>query len=317
MDLSDFLNSKIRIQLNLINLLVDDLEEGMDSYSAGTLIAEANNDTQKVKVDDIFGNKYKQELEKNIFNDFIAQYENRVRIEYRPGEVVEKVEKVHILTLLRPVVATGILTKEKDIFNLTNKRDPVYRLFEQFLRTNKNNIRATIVSKLIPFLYNIRTEYVIPILENHKRTLVRKYKEKALRGDLDNSVISSDIKRVKNNDNELEKLIKKSVNYNIEHIFPVLIFRIRNLIDEDSNTDNLKFNIDDNRIYDFLFTLIEIIYERYVELKLKGLRTSLTTTVRSDEFYDIGSECYKTLIRNPKVEETGFVYKYGTFLNVQ
>ena len=36
-----------------------------------TILAEANNDTQKVKADDIFGNKYKKELEETIFKDFI------------------------------------------------------------------------------------------------------------------------------------------------------------------------------------------------------------------------------------------------------
>ena len=53
--LKDFLNSRIRIQVNLINSIVDDLEDELDAYTAGTFIAEANNDTQKVKADDIFG----------------------------------------------------------------------------------------------------------------------------------------------------------------------------------------------------------------------------------------------------------------------
>jgi len=314
MNLNDFLDSKIRIQLNLINSLIDDLEEGIDPYSAGTLIAEANNDTQNVKVDDIFGNKYKKELEARIFKDFIAEYHDNVKIEYRLGEVVDKVEKVHILTLLRPVVATGILTKEKDIFNLTNKRDPVYRLFEQFLRKSKDKDKVAIVSKLIPLLYNIRKNYVIPILEKHKRKLKRDYKEKALMGDLENSIIKDDIAKVANNDFELEKLINKSVNYNIEHILPVLIFRLRNLIVEDKENNKLKFKIDDNNMAIFLKTLIEIIYEKYVEQKLEGLPTSLTTIVRSKKFYDIGSESYKTLVRTYKVEEGEFVYRYRTIV---
>lgn len=314
MDLNDFLDSKIRIQLNLINALIDDLEEPIDPYSAGTLIAEANNDTQNVKVDDIFGNKYKLELEATIFKDFIAEYQDNVKIEYRLGEVVDKIEKVHILTLLRPVVATGILTKEKDIFNLTNKRDPVYRLFEQFLKKNKDNDKVAIVSKLIPLLYDIRKNYVIPILERHKRKLKRDYKEQALMGDLENSIINDDINKVKNNDFELEKLINKSVNYNIEHILPVLVFRLRNLIVEDNEKSKLKFNINDDDKYSFLESLIEIIYEKYVEKKLEGLPTSLTTMVRSKTFYDIGDETYRALIRTYKVDEGKFVYRYRTIV---
>jgi len=304
-----FLKSRIRIQLNLINSIVNDLEDELDTYSAGTLIAEANNDTQKVRADDIFGNKYRNQLEEYIFKDFIAKYKNNVKIEYRLGEVVEKIEKVHILTLLRPVVATGILTKEKDIFNFTNKRDPIYKLFERLLNTNKGKKTVPIISRLIPFLYNIREEYVKPILEKHRRELIRKYKEKALMDDLENSIIGKDIIEVKSDDSRLEKLIKNIVNYNIEHILPVLIFRIRRMIDEVPENGNIKLNIDKNKIFDFFQALIEVIYGKYVEKKLGGLPTSLTTLVRSKDFYDIGSEAYEILIRTYKVNESNFIYR--------
>ena len=122
--------------------------------------------------------------------------------------------------------------------------------------------------KLIPLLYNIRKNYVIPILEIHKRKLKRDYKEKALMGDLENSIIRDDIAKVKNNDFELEKLINKSVNYNIEHILPVLVFRLRNLIVEDNENSKLKFNINDDDKYSFLESLIEIIYEKYFLCRL-------------------------------------------------
>lgn len=304
-----FLKSRIRIQLNLINSIVDDLEDELDTYSAGTFIAEANNDTQKVRVDDIFGNKYRKQLEENIFKNFIAKYENNVKIEYRLGEVVEKIEKVHILTLLRPVVATGILTKEKDIFNFTNKRDPIYKLFERLLNTSKGKQTVPIISRLIPFLYNIREKYVKPILEKHRRELIRKYKERALMDDLENSIIGKDIIEVKSDDLRLEKLIKNIVNYNIEHILPVLIFRIRRMIDEVPENGNIKLNVDKDKIFDFFQALIEVIYGKYVEKKLGGLPTSLTTLVRSKDFYDIGSEAYEILIRTYKVNESNFIYR--------
>lgn len=314
MNLKSFLNSRIRIQLNVINSIVDDLEDNLDTYSAGTLIAEANNDTQKVKADDIFGNRYKQALEENIFKDFIIEYQNKVRIEYRMGEVVEKVDKVHILTLLRPVVATGLLNKEKDIFIFTNQRDPIYKLFERLLQKSDNVQTINVISKIIPLLYDIRENYVKPFLEKHRRDLTRKYKVKALMGDLENSIIGKDIVKVKDKDYDLEKLMKKSVNYNIEHILPVLIFKIRNLIIENNKNDKLEFSINKNQLRIFMQTLIEVIYEKYVEKKLEGLPTSLTTVVRSKEFYDIGSESYKTLIRTFDTKETNFVYKYRTIV---
>jgi len=130
LDILQFLNCRIRIQLNIVNNILDDLEDDSDAYSIGTLIAEANNDTQNVRADDIFGNKYKADLEAKIFNNFLSN-NDKIEIEYRFGEVTNKKDKVHILTLLRPVIATGILTREKDIFIYTNQRVPIYKIFEK------------------------------------------------------------------------------------------------------------------------------------------------------------------------------------------
>lgn len=309
MDLNDFLESKIRMQVNSINSIVEDLDDELDEYSAGTLIAEANNDTQKVKVDDIFGNKNKNELETKIFRNFIDEFKDNVKIEYRLGEIVEKGEKVHILTLLRLVVATGILTKEKDIFTLTNQRDPVYKLFEKLFKKDKQEKTTKVVSKLIPLLYRIRVQHVEPILEQHRRTLIRKYKNKAIEGDLEDTVINKEIYKVLKNDLELEKLIKRNVNYNTEHILPVLIFKIKNLIIENDDEDKFELNVPKEKLNPFLQTLIEVIYEKYVELKLEGLPTSLTTVVRGKGFYEIGTESYKTFLSTYDLKETDFVYK--------
>jgi hypothetical protein len=307
----NFLKSRIRIQLNLVDSIVEDLKDELDTYSAGTLIAEANNDTQNVKVDDIFGNKYRKRLEENIFIDFNVKYGENIKIEYRLGEVIEKIEKVHILTLLRPVIATGILTKEKEIFSLTNKRTPIYTLIGKLLDKSKAKHTIRAVSKLVTFLYNIRKKYVKPILEDYKRDLIRKYKEKATMGNLDESSIGRELMEIaaKENDSILQKEVRKIVNYNIEHIFPVLVFRIRNIIDEDPEKGDIKLNINKDRINDFFKTLTEIIYEKYVEEKLTGLKTSLTTLVRSKPFYDSGKESYQTLIRTNEYEivESNFI----------
>lgn len=164
LDLEVFLNSKIRIQINLIDNILEDLDQDSDTYTVGTLIAEANNDTQKVKADDIFGNKYKAELESKIFKNFLNKYKNKTEIEYRFGKIVEKKDKVHILTLLRPVVATGILTKDKDIFEYTNQRDPIYKIFEKLLQRPKSQSIINIISLLVPFLFEVRKNYVKPTL---------------------------------------------------------------------------------------------------------------------------------------------------------
>lgn len=305
--LDEFLNSKIRMQLNIVNYIMEDLEYDSDSYSVGTRIAEANNDTQKVKIDDIFGNKYKGELEKKVFNVFINTYKDKYQIEYRLGEVLEQKDKVHILTLLRPLIATGLMTKDKEIFHYTNQRDPIYKLFERLLYKNKKKKEIPLIPLFIPFLYNIREKYVKPALDKHKRELIRKYKELALHDELDDSAIGKEIVKVKSSDSKLERLIRTTVNHNIEHIFPVLIFQIRKLISLDEVYQKIFFTIPEDKIDEFLKGLTEIIYEKYVEKKLAGLPTSLTTVVRSKDFYEMGSDAYKTYLRTMKAEESNYI----------
>jgi len=308
-NIRDFLNNKIRIQINILDEISEDLEgEKLDDYSIGSLIAEANNDTQNVKVDDIFGNKYKKELETYIFNEFLDSYKN-TKIEYRMGEISDK-DKVHILTLLRPVVALGILTKEKDIYEYTNQRAPVYKLFEKLLRV-KDKAKNTIgvVSKLIPLLYSIRIDCVIKQLELQKRNLVREYKFKAVSGELTDTIIDKEILLAKGDEKQIEKIIKKNVNYNIEHIIPVLVFRIRKLFKEADPSGKIGLVISDKDTNNFFKGLIEAIYRGYVEWRLKGLPSSLTTVVRSNEFYQKGEEAYIALKSPYNLNETDFIDK--------
>ncbi len=313
MDIQNFLNSRIRVQVNLINSIIRDLENEIDDYSAGTLIAEANNDTQKVKADDIFGNKRKDELAKYIFNNFLAEIKD-IEIEYRMGEVVGTSKKVHILTLLRPIIPTGILTKEQDVYQYSNKREPVYRLFEKLIQNRekekaKNAISA--ISKIIPIVYSIRNNYLIPQLGLQKKKFMRNYEAKAINGDLDDTTIRNEI--TFNNGELTDKAkgaIRKIVNYNVEHIIPVLIYRIRRLFKESNVTGNIELTISDNDAPAFFNGLIESIYTKYVDLKLKGTASSLTDIVRSSAFYQSGEEAYIMFKNTKGLEETDYIDKH-------
>jgi len=309
-DLKDFVGTRIRIHINIIDEIRNDLEDELDEYSAGSLIAQANNDTQAVKADDIFATTHKKELVAKVFTHFISKCGSEVKIEYRLGEIAERVNKVHILALLRPVVATGLITKEKEIFRLTNQRNPIYNLFEKLIKKDKSEETINVVSRLIPLLYRIRTDHVKPVLDQHKRELIRKYKEKAIQGDLEDSVIAKEVNELSEDDSKLEKLIKRSLSYNVEHILPVLIFRIRNLIVEKENSDELDLNVNADKLDDLLGGLTEVIYERYVAEKLKGVRLSLTTMVRSYDFYTVGTEAYTAFKRTCHLEESDFISKH-------
>lgn len=314
-DIHSFLDSRIRVQINIINTIIEDLEADLDAYSAGTLIAEANNDTQKVKPDDIFGNKYKKELQDYVFNDFINKNGKHIQIEYRYGEIADKsVGKVHILTLLRLIIPTGILKKDKDIYKLTNQRTPIYTIFSKLIsKINKDDEKAAatakVVSKLIPLLYEIRKNYVVPSLQNHKRELIREYKKQAFAGELEDMIISQEIYEAKGSEEKIEKIVKGIVNYNIEHIMPVIVFRIRKLFKE-TNTHELILTIPEDLLEQYFTTISEVIYDSYVKMKLKGLRSSLTTAVRDRNFYEFGTEAHTTFKRmNKNIEETDFIEK--------
>jgi hypothetical protein len=141
--------------------------------------------------------------------------------------------------------------------------------------------------------------------------LIRKYKEKAAYGELSESIIGEEILKYKNNGLKLEKIIKTNINYNIEHILPVLAFQIRNLLNKTEDNNHIILNILESKKEEFLNSLTEVIYENYVEKKLKGLPTSLTTVVRSQEFYEMGIDGYKMLIRIKEYNaiETNFILK--------
>lgn len=309
MDLSFFVNLRIRIQINPIDPILSDLEEKLDEYSVGTLIAEANNDTQNVTADDIFGNKYKKDLETYLFKTFIKEYKDKVKIEYRFGEVSDKVEKVHILTLLRPIIATGILTKEKKIFEYTNQRDPIYKTFEKLLRDkDKTNKTIEVIAQLIPLLYAFRKTYVEPELDLQKKNFMREYVGKATSDELGEAFIAKQIASAKN-ETEIEKIIKPYVNYNIEHIFPVLVYRVRKLFNKLNTSDKIAFIVSEDKLPDFLRALIEAIYRKYIETKLGGLPSSLTTFARSKDFYKSGEETYIALKNAYRLEESDFLEK--------
>ena len=309
MELNSFLNLKVRIQVNPINFIISDLEEKLDEYSVGTMIAEANNDTQNVKTDDIFGNKNKQDLETYLFNIFNKINKDKVKIEYRFGEVSDGADKVHILTLLRPIISTGILTKEKKIFEYTNQRGPIYKTFEKLLRDKgKAGKTIKVISQLIPSLYTIRKTYVAPELDLQKKNFQREYIGKATAGELSETIVAKQISSIKD-EKEIEKIIKPHINYNIEHIFPVLIYRVRKLFNKSGTPEKIDFIVSEDRLPDFFRALIEAIYKKYIETKLGGLRSSLTTFARSKEFYEAGGETYIALKNAYHLKESDFIEK--------
>ena len=148
---------------------------------------------------------------------------------------------------------------------------------------------------------------MVPQLDLLKRNFIREYTSKAIDGELENTIIHKDILSVKDDETLIERIIRKNVGCNIEHIFPVLIYRIRKLLKESDG--DIKIAITDTDTPKFLKSLIEVIYSKYVESKLGGLPTSLTTLVRSARFYQIGEEAYIWSKHHYGLEETYYIEK--------
>lgn len=303
--LDKFLETKVRVQINLLTSIVDHLNSDEDEYSLGTMIAEANNDTQNVKKDDIFGNKYKIDLEQYIFPTF--ERDEKTKIEYRQGEILDS-DKVHILILLRPVVSVGLLTKETQIFGYSNHREPIYKLFESLIK-NKKKAKKTVevISKIIPVLYELRKGILSKALEKHKRNYITKYIQKGLNGDLDYGVIGDKIKNSGYDEDLIKKEVKVLCRYNIEHIAPVLFYRIRNLFRLSDDGQKIILDVKDEDKIKLVESLSESIYLKYIENKFNGLPTSLTTLVRRSDFFKYGEETFIALKSAFSLQENDFL----------
>ncbi len=309
--LNKFLHCKIRIQINVIENVIEGVDD-LDEYSAGTLIAKANNETQNVKEDDIFGSTYKMDLEQSIFSDFIGNYGNEVKIEYRMGEIVTREPKVHILTLLRPIISTGILTRENEIFAYSNQRAPVYTLFQKLLRTKNGKAQSTIkaISKLVPFLYQIREDHVVNRLKVLRSAKDRELKAKALSNELSHTTLSGKLKIVSGEPTEDSlKALRKVTSYNIEHILPVFIYRIRSIIDYDEQHQKIFLNVETGKDETLFQSLLEAIYTNYVEIKLKGVTGSITDEIRSKDFFGSGEEAFIVLKNLLKFNQSDYIEK--------
>lgn len=135
---------------------------------------------------------------------------------------------------------------------------------------------------------------------------MREYVGKATSEDLGEPFIDKQIKAARN-ETEIVKIIKPYVNYNIEHIFPVLVYRVRKLFNKSNASDKVAFIVSDDKLPEFLGALIEAIYKKYIETKLGGLPSSLTTFARSKDFYQAGEETYIALKQVYRLEESDFI----------
>ncbi|PDY91014.1 hypothetical protein CON09_15920 [Bacillus anthracis] len=290
MSLDDLLNIKIPFKA----VLLDDLVSEDDTQRLGYDIANSNNDTQKVKVDDKFGTRYKEWLE----NELLYQVsKEEILIEYRRFSMKKKKdnqEVIHIIDLLRAILPTTLFVDKDDedirkfIGKRANKVEPVYNLFEKiiFLHANipevKNAIK--IVANLMPDLIRMIK-------------VVRKYDEK-FRQNLDFDKIDrwADLKNCEsykshffdslgNRKSEIEvnDAIKKHFRLSFKNLLSLFIYATRLVIQVDEKL-NVSYDLDEDVIED----IIDRIYRTFVMARSqRSMIGSTSDLLRDSHLYKL------------------------------
>ena len=105
------------------------------------------------------------------------------------------------------------------------------------------------------------------------------------------------------------KALRKVTSYNIEHILPVLIYRIRSIINYDEKHQKICLIVETGKDETLFQSLLESIYANYVEIKLKGVTGSITDEIRSKDFFGSGEEAFIVLKNLLKFEQSDYIEK--------
>ena len=103
--------------------------------------------------------------------------------------------------------------------------------------------------------------------------------------------------------------MRKVTSYNIEHILPVLIYRIRSIIDYDKQHQKICLIVEPGKDEKLFQSLLEAIYTNYVEIKLKGVTGSITDEIRSKDFFGSGEEAFIVLKNLLNFKQSDYIKK--------
>lgn len=318
--IEDLLNIKVNFKSVILDEIVNiDEDDDFDKISEwGEEIASANNETQNVKVDDKFGTKYKCWFEENV----ITNVTNIVNVEYRKfSKLKEGIPTKHILEILRAIIPTTLIidcTQIEDIkYNMAgviskyaNNRTPVYNLFEKFIyvsKADKDNINFSncieIIRNLMPHIIN----YMLIIDSRVKCYYTKLTFEDVLRSTNQNSEslkIRLGIMQDEDNEQELNKIVRKQLRFSPSNIFPIFIFATRKSIIINEKLE-VQYDIDDNTIDEMIDKIYKIILKKRI-IRQYGSTSDL---FRDSEIYYESSEAYEMWTKRKYKEDVIYPYR--------
>ena len=293
--IDNLLDIKISFKAVILDeLLGDDEYDELDTIPKwGDDIANANNETQNVKEDDKFGTKNTAWLEKNMLQEV-----NNISIEYRKfTSPKQELPVKHILEVLRAIIPTTLLIDckctEEVKYNIAgviskyaNNRAPVYSLFEKFISLS-NSEKSNIEIKYCKDIMKSLTPYIVNTMLIFDKRVKKYYNNltfKDVLGITNQTPESLKVRlRVDINENDeenLDKAIKKQLRFSPSNIFPIFIFSIRNSIIIDEKLA-INYNVDDEMID----VMIDSIYRSVLKKRITTQYGSTSDLFRDPELY--------------------------------
>lgn len=253
MTLEDILSTRVSVKVVLLDDLLppggEEDERDQKIEQLGGMIAEANNETQKVKADDLFGTKHQRWLEENLFalvpSPFVVEYRR-----FAEKGIDSSHEVIHVLNLLRAILPTTLIVPvgtddvASFVASYASSREPVYNWFDRIIEVHKDpdhghnpTIKHTvlILRNLMPHLIDVmyqaqeyweaqRKELSFKFV-NELQPLAKTHLGQEIHLDPEMTKVKPDA----------DQIVKSKLSFAFANLFPMFVFGTRSAIQVDDN----------------------------------------------------------------------------------
>lgn len=318
LSLEDLLNMELPIHVKILDEIAG-IDQDLRKF--GLRVANANNDTQKVKVDDKFGTKYEEWLRINLFKGNTIKVENNsIPVQFRYNSTKEN-PSIFLSDALRLIIATTILTdkesEEISVFlsNKANRTETIYNFFEKIINAQKEDDvdleRALdVVRNLLPGLVRLRF-----FIENLDREFRSNLEFQDIKSWAKLGVYKSYFYEEKGDslkkEEDIQKAIKKIAKIPINTLMTLLIFSIKNYVHVNERNE-VKFELETSNISeeDLWRGILKNIYSTYFTFRAQNIHGSTSDLLRSSTLYEKMEESASVLLEILGVREKGNIALY-------
>lgn len=318
------INKIIEIRISFKAVLLDEIissEEENDLSIIpkwGENIANSNNETQNVKIDDKFGTKYSKWFNNNIMQNINSKI---IDIEYRKYSIQKQnLPLKHILDILRAIIPTtlivdykfsdeGISNVASMISKYANNRTPVFSVFEKLIKIADGDNVPKEIDDVIKIVKNLMPKLIETMLffeaklNNFYRNLTFEEVLKNTSQDLNNLKTRLGLEKNEANKEILDKAVKRQLSFSPSNVFPLFIFATRKSIIVNERLQ-VEYVIDE----DIINSMIKAIYRILLKQRISRQYGSTSDLFRDPELYIDAEDIYE-LIRKDK-DEFDYTEKY-------